>query len=263
MSVLVRPKGSITGADRIAKLLEKPIFAEVVEAAGGVEALLAARVAVVEGDLADVPALPTDLDAVVHCAGDVSLRPAGRRGRSRTNVLGTRDLLDRIDEAQAESGRDIHYVHISTAYVAGRRRGSIPEAPVEHDVDLETELALGPGAAPGGRAPLPRRRRADQGAQEGREGAQPGRAAHRRRAPPRPPASSGSRTSWSGSAPSGPAASAGPTATRSPRRWASGSSRSAPADGRAAPRSSGRASSSPRSSARTRAGSRASRWPSR
>ena len=38
MSVLVRPKGSISGADRIAKLLEKPIFAEVVEAAGGVEA---------------------------------------------------------------------------------------------------------------------------------------------------------------------------------------------------------------------------------
>ena len=34
-------------------------------------------------------------------------------------------------------------MHISTAYVAGRRRGSIPEAPVEHDVDLDTELAWG------------------------------------------------------------------------------------------------------------------------
>ena len=43
MSVLVRPKGSISGADRIAKLLEKPIFAEVVEAAGGVEAAARGR----------------------------------------------------------------------------------------------------------------------------------------------------------------------------------------------------------------------------
>lgn len=144
VSVLVRPKGSTTGADRTAKLLEKPVFAGVVEAAGGVEALMAARVGVVEGDLADVPPLPTDLDAVVHCAGDVSFDPPVDEGFT-SNVIGTRDLLARIDEARAESGADIHYVHISTAYVAGRRRGSIPEAPVEHDVDLEAELAWGLG----------------------------------------------------------------------------------------------------------------------
>jgi alcohol-forming fatty acyl-CoA reductase len=144
LSVLVRPKGSITGVDRTAKLLEKPIFAAVVEAAGGVEQLMAARVAVVDGDLADVPALPSDIDAVVHCAGDVSFDPPVDEGFT-TNVIGVRDLLDRIDQAQSESGRDIHYVHISTAYVAGRRRGSIPESAVEHDVDLETELAWGLG----------------------------------------------------------------------------------------------------------------------
>ncbi len=40
-------------------------------------------------------------------------------------------------------GSDLHYVHISTAYVAGRRRGSIPEGPVPHDADLEAELAWG------------------------------------------------------------------------------------------------------------------------
>jgi len=142
VSVLVRPKGSITGAARTAKLLEKPIFAEVVAAAGGVEPLMADRVAVVDGDLADVPALPEDIDAVVHCAGDVSFDPPVDEGFT-TNVIGVRDLLDRIDEARAASGKDIHYVHISTAYVAGRRRGSIPEAPVEHDVDLESELAWG------------------------------------------------------------------------------------------------------------------------
>jgi HAD superfamily hydrolase (TIGR01490 family) len=144
MSVLVRPKGSITGADRTAKLLEKPVFAEVVEAAGGAERLMAERVAVVEGDLADLPVLPTDLDAVVHCAGDVSFDPPVDEGFT-TNVVGTRDLLDRIDQARGESGRDIHYVHISTAYVAGRRRGHIFEGSVDHDVDLDAELEWGLG----------------------------------------------------------------------------------------------------------------------
>lgn len=145
VSVLVRPKGSTSGTKRVAALLRKPIFAEVVEAAGGVEELMAARVAVVEGDLADAPPLPTDLDAVVHCAGDVSFDPPVDDG-FRTNVVGVRELLARIDEAALASGRgqdSIHYVHISTAYVAGRRRGVIPEGPVEHDVDVDAETAWG------------------------------------------------------------------------------------------------------------------------
>jgi fatty acyl-CoA reductase len=143
-SVLVRPKGSITGADRTAKLLEKPVFAGVVDAAGGVEQLMADRVTVVEGDLADLPALPTDIDSVVHCAGDVSFDPPVDEGFT-TNVVGARDLLDRIDQVMAQTGRDVHYVHISTAYVAGRRRGHIAEGPVDHDVDLGAELAWGLG----------------------------------------------------------------------------------------------------------------------
>lgn len=138
MTVLVRGKGSTTGTARTAALLGKPIFADVVEAAGGVEALMAARVAVLEGDLSDVPPLPTDLDAIVHCAGDVSFDPPVDEG-FRTNVQGARELLARVSEA----GSDIHYVHISTAYVAGRRRGSIPEGPVPQVVDLEAELAWG------------------------------------------------------------------------------------------------------------------------
>ncbi len=138
VTVLVRPKGSTSAAARTAALLGKPIFAPVVEAAGGVEALMAARVGVLEGDLADAPELPSGLDAVVHCAGDVSFDPPVDEG-FRTNVLGTRELLERVREA----GPDLHYVHISTAYVAGRRRGSIPEGPVDHAVDLEAELAWG------------------------------------------------------------------------------------------------------------------------
>jgi len=140
VTVLVRPKGSTRGASRVATLLGKAIFADAVDAAGGVEALMAARVGVLEGDLREPPVLPGDLDAVVHCAGDVSFDPPVDEG-FRTNVLGTRELLERVREA----GPDVHYVHISTAYVAGRRRGTIPEAPVDHDVDLEAELAWGLG----------------------------------------------------------------------------------------------------------------------
>ena len=142
VTVLVRPKGSTSGAGRTAALLGKPIFVPVVEAAGGVEELMATRVGVLEGDLSDVPALPAGLDAVVHCAGDVSFDPPVDEG-FRTNVLGTRDLIRRVKEVRGGRNHAVHYVHISTAYVAGRRRGSIPEGPVDHDVDVEAELAWG------------------------------------------------------------------------------------------------------------------------
>ena len=138
VTVLVRPKGSVSAAERIASLLGKPIFVDIVERAGGVRDLMTHRVGVIEGDLAEVPPLPTGLDAVVHCAGDVSFDPPVDEGFT-SNVIGTRDLLARI----VETGSDVHYLHVSTAYVAGRRRGAIPEAPVEHDVDLEAELAWG------------------------------------------------------------------------------------------------------------------------
>ncbi len=137
VAVLVRPKESVSGAARIQQLLSKPIFAEVAESAGGVETLTQ-RIDVVEGDLHQVPALPSDLDAVVHCAGDVSFDPPVDEG-FRSNVVGTRDLLARV----AEVGAHVHYVHISTAYVAGRRRGTALEQPVDHSVDVEAELSWG------------------------------------------------------------------------------------------------------------------------
>ncbi len=135
LTLLIRPKGSTPGTDRARALLGKEIFTGLDE---DPETLLAGRVSVLEGDLSDVPALPDDLDAVVHCAGDVSFDPPVDEG-FRTNVVGTRDLLDRVREA----GGDIHYVHISTAYVAGRRRGTIPEGRVDHTVDVEAELTWG------------------------------------------------------------------------------------------------------------------------
>ncbi len=138
VAVLVRPKGSAGGVERVTRLLGKPVFARAVESAGGVEALIESRLHVLEGDLAHPPELPGDLDAVVHCAGDVSFDPPVDEA-FRTNVVGTRALLQRV----AEVGPHVHYVHISTAYVSGRRRGTVPEGPVDHSVDVEAELAWG------------------------------------------------------------------------------------------------------------------------
>src|SRR3712207_833652 len=54
-SVLVRRKGSAAAHDRVVSLVKKPIFADVREAAGGAEALVEARIEVIEGDLPGVP----------------------------------------------------------------------------------------------------------------------------------------------------------------------------------------------------------------
>ena len=134
LTVLVRPKGSTTGRERVRALLSKESFQGLTD---DMDTILE-RVSVLEGDLTDVPPLPGDLTTVVHCAGDVSFDPPVDEG-FRTNVVGTRNLLTRLRDV----GDQVHYVHVSTAYVAGRRRGVIPESPVELDVDVEAELAWG------------------------------------------------------------------------------------------------------------------------
>ena len=87
-----------------------------------------------------------DLDIVVHCAGDVSFDPPIDQAFT-TNVIGTKALMDRMLEAVTDEAGKLrrlpHYVHISTAYTAGRRRGAIPEAPHAHDIDYDAEAAAG------------------------------------------------------------------------------------------------------------------------
>ena len=148
--VLVRAKGSESGEDRLRQLLGREIFTGI---EGDADSLLGDRLTVIEGTLSDVPPLPGDLDAVVHCAGDVSFDPPVDEG-FRNNVVGTRALLERVRQI----GDHVHYVHVSTAYVAGRRRGFVPEAPVDHSVDVEAELEWA-GAAAGGGAQVPERGR--------------------------------------------------------------------------------------------------------
>ena len=145
-AVLVRRKGSASARDRMIALVKKPILKEAREAAGGASELLDTRIEVIEGDLPNVPHLPDDLDIVVHCAGDVSFDPPIDQAFT-TNVIGTKALMDRmLDAVTDENGqrRKVpHYVHISTAYTAGRRRGAIPESPHVHNIDYDAEAAAG------------------------------------------------------------------------------------------------------------------------
>ena len=79
VTVLIRPRGRVTGAERLAGLARKPIFRTLRDRVGydGVVAALAERVRTVDGDLVDgVPELPDDLDTVIHCASTVSFAPA-------------------------------------------------------------------------------------------------------------------------------------------------------------------------------------------
>ncbi|HIT74517.1 MAG TPA: HAD-IB family hydrolase [Candidatus Avipropionibacterium avicola] len=140
--VIVRRKGSQTAHDRVLALLKKKIFTDVVAAAGSREALMEQRIQVIEGDLPNVPELPDELDVVVHCAGDVSFDPPIDQAFT-TNVIGTQRLMERMLEASQRSGKTPHYVHISTAYTAGRRRGAIPETAHVHDIDHRVETARG------------------------------------------------------------------------------------------------------------------------
>ncbi|WP_203566394.1 HAD-IB family hydrolase [Aestuariimicrobium ganziense] len=142
VAVLVRAKGSVTAHERVVALVRKPIFKPLVEAAGGAEQLVDQRVEVLEGDLPHVPELPRDIDVLVHCAGDVSFDPPIDEAFA-TNVEGTSVLmakfLDSCRDAEGKLERIPHYVHVSTAYTAGRRRGAIPEASHPHRVDHHAE----------------------------------------------------------------------------------------------------------------------------
>ena len=189
-AVLVRRKGSATARDRMMSAIKKPIFSDLRDAAGGAAELLDSRIEVIEGDLPNVPELPADLDIVVHCAGDVSFDPPIDQALT-TNVIGTKALMDRMLQAVSDENGDPrtvpHYVHISTAYTAGRRRGAILEAPHVHNIDYEAEAAAGIGDARVDRGGVAYVGAARETAQRGRARASPGRILdHRRRhrAPP-------------------------------------------------------------------------------
>jgi thioester reductase-like protein len=95
------------------------------------------RVQIVEADLG-APACALDdaewrrlrgsVDTVIHCAGDTAFAPDRLEPYETAHVAGPRQLLEGL-----AGGRLRRFVHVSTAYVCGRREGRI----------LETEDDLG------------------------------------------------------------------------------------------------------------------------
>ncbi len=136
VSVLVRPRGDISAQERLTGLLRKSVFTPWRREIGreAVHEAVEQRVRVIEGDLGSLSALPDDIDVVLHSASTVSFDPPIDEA-FRDNVSGAKALYDAV----LASGADPHVVHISTAYVAGLRKGIVPEARHEHEVDWRAE----------------------------------------------------------------------------------------------------------------------------
>jgi nucleoside-diphosphate-sugar epimerase len=136
--LLVRSRPGSTAQQRVEHLLTKPAFGPLRERVGddGMAALLADRITVLDGDLATWPALPDDLDVVIHCAGEVSFDPPIDEAFA-TNTHGIANLLAAVEK----SGSRPHVVHVSTAYVNGLRKGPVAAGRLEHDIDWRTEAA--------------------------------------------------------------------------------------------------------------------------
>jgi thioester reductase-like protein len=118
MVVLARARDGVAAAARVA-------------AAIGV-ATDDARVSVIEGDLAapacgidgaDWRSLRESVDTVIHCAGDTAFAPERLEPYEAAHVGGPCRLLEGL-----AAGRLRRFVHVSTAYVCGQRRGLILES---------------------------------------------------------------------------------------------------------------------------------------
>jgi fatty acyl-CoA reductase len=139
VSLLIRPRTGQSVEHRLQSLLRKPVFRSWKARIGEEEAarIFSERVRVIEGNVTDgPPPLPADADTVIHCASTVSFDPPIDQAFS-TNVAGVVNLY----EAALASPARPHVVHVSTAYVAGARKGVVPEARLDHDVDWRAELA--------------------------------------------------------------------------------------------------------------------------
>ena len=174
---------------------------------------MAARVRVVEGDLADVPELPKDLDTVGTAPATYFDPPVHEAFRPTCSA--PRALLERILEAGGRS---------TTCTSRPRTRPAAAAARSRKPRSTTSSTARPGGRGLGWREPSSTARGAPTAGQVAQKA---------ERAPPRRPpdgrgATEAARREWVANvlrrpAPSAPAASAGPTATRSPRRSASAS----------------------------------------
>ncbi len=137
LTLLVRARGTQSAQTRIDRLLRKPVFGSWRDSVGddAADAAIRERVTVIEGDLGAVPALPGDLDVVIHSASTVSFDlPVDEAFTA--NVAGPASLY----KALTDAGGSPHVVHVSTAYVAGLRKGVVEERSLDHDIDRDAEL---------------------------------------------------------------------------------------------------------------------------
>jgi nucleoside-diphosphate-sugar epimerase/phosphoserine phosphatase len=133
--VLGRDRPGASAAERIEQLIAtNPAFAAVRER-DGVDAAMG-RIEVVAADLDHAQDLDLPrVDALIHVAGTVSFDTRIDEAFA-THTTGV-DLL----YAAARNAGCEHVVHVSTAYVAARKPGPVPEAPVRDDVDWRVEAA--------------------------------------------------------------------------------------------------------------------------
>ncbi len=134
ITLLIRAGVPDSARERLDALLQRPTFAALGNSAR--RRTLADSIGVVEADLTGAYAVPSDIDAVVHCASSVKF-DEGLDTAFDTNVAGTQRLYRALAEHQARP----HVIHVSTTYVnAGRVPVSYDE-PVQHDADWRAELA--------------------------------------------------------------------------------------------------------------------------
>ncbi|HJU57159.1 MAG TPA: HAD-IB family hydrolase [Actinomycetota bacterium] len=142
ITLLVRPQLGSSGRQRVESLMGRPTFNTLHDRVGAdaVKRMLDERVDVVDGDFsAEALELPGGIDVVIHCAATVAFDPPIDEG-FQTNLNGA----VRLYEAVLANNAVPHLLHVSTAYVAGVRKGVIPETTLDHRVDwrAEAELAL-------------------------------------------------------------------------------------------------------------------------
>lgn len=149
--LLVRPGRRSSAADRVRReVLRNDCFDRLrAELGERWDADVARRVHVVDGDVgrdglglsADHRRLWASCDVVVHSAATVSF-DSPLDSAVEVNLLGP----TRVADVLREEGSAAHLVAVSTAYVAGSRRGDapetvLPETPFATDVDWRAEVA--------------------------------------------------------------------------------------------------------------------------
>jgi len=119
----IRRNRAMSGKERLEKMLDWHDVGRVQRA----------KAHVVEGELEDlglvlVSRLPQGIDRIIHCASDTSFSERNRKRVWTANVDTLKDLLDFAVQSRISS-----FIHISTAYAAGKRRGSCSEEPIEQE----------------------------------------------------------------------------------------------------------------------------------